>query len=112
MTDASQSGSDLELGKAAILEIVKEVSRGLKVDYNRFAFEWKLDPKRSQMLPLIRNGNKQHVLRIEEKDVAAWPASHEIAQKYTVRIIHIMEIVKRSQRREVGLDDETVETWR
>ena len=112
MTEASQSGSDLEIGKTAILEIVREVARSQKVDVHQLVFEWKLDSGRSQWLLWVSSGKKRVVLRIEGLDIAAWPTSHETAGKYMVKIIHIMEIMRRSQRREAGLDDETVETGR
>jgi len=101
MREIAWPGSSAELGKEKILEGVKDILGGLKVEISPLIFKWESDATRSHLLLLVYKGKKRHVLRFNESDVEAWPTMPEITGKYIRKILNLAECVLRGQGQEL-----------
>lgn len=85
---------EVEHGKTAILEHVKELMKTSSLDPEGLVFRWEENFDRAQWNLNIFRGRKSRQLHFREEDVEAWATTPEVAGRQLRRILHVIEMLK------------------
>jgi hypothetical protein len=81
----------VERGKMAIVEHVKEVLQGYKIEPTELVFQWQEDDGKAFWNLNLYRGKERQQLGFSERELERWPESPEVAGKHLAAILSVVE---------------------
>jgi len=85
---------EVEHGKTAIVEHVKELMKTYLIDPAGLVFRWEENFDQALWNLNIFMGRKSRQLHFREEDVEAWAATPTVAGRHMASILHVIEMLK------------------
>ena len=90
-------GPEVERGKVAILEHVKEVMKAYSLEPTILVFQWKEDFENVRWNLNVFRGSRKRQLHFKEQDVETWHETPAVAGKYLKAILSVVECMLKNR---------------